>query len=161
MENTTYIFVPNFSSNRTAFLSKLVERTENNFQNKDASGIYPVAPFEFWENEGKMYSENPNCGMVYKLIPVPNWFTENHLNIIACRIQSELGKNYGMGSELRALKANREELILATIQKLEVDLNEDPEQGYKKSMSESIKDTQRWREFYQKTNGNVAPNNSL
>jgi hypothetical protein len=161
MENTTYIFVPNFSSNRTAFLSKLVERTENNFQNKDANGIYPVAPFEFWENEGKMYSENPNCGMVYKLIPVPNWFTENHLNIIACRIQSELCKNYGEGSELRALKADREELILSTILKLESDLNEDPEVGYQRAMAESKKDAQRWRELYQKTTGNNAPKDSL
>lgn len=161
MENTTYIFVPNFSSNRTAFLSKLVERIENNFQNKDANGVYPVAPFEFWENEGKFYSENPNCGMVYKLIPVPNWFTENHLNIIACRIQSELGKNYGEGSELRALKADREELILRAILKLETDLNEDPKEGYERAMLESKKDIQRWREIYQRTTGNTAPNNSL
>ena len=38
MENSTYIFVPYASSNRTAFLSKLVARTENNFKDKDANG---------------------------------------------------------------------------------------------------------------------------
>lgn len=161
MESTTYIFVPNFSSNRTAFLSKLVERTSNNFQNKDKNGIYPVAPFDFWESEGVFYSENPNCGMVYRLIPVPGWFTENHLNIIACRMQSELGKNYGPGSEIRALKAGREALILKTIRGLEADLDENSETGYHKAIESSISEARQWREMYQKTTGNVAPKDSL
>lgn len=121
MENTTYIFAPYSSSNRTALLSKLVERTETNFQDKDTNGVYPVSPFPIFEIEGRFFAENPNCGMTYKCIPVPNWFTNNDLELLSKMIQDELGKYYGEGSELRAIKADREELILASILKLETE----------------------------------------
>jgi hypothetical protein len=110
-ENLTVIFTPLYSGNRTAFLSKLVVRTEDNFENKDGNGVYPVAPFPFWEKDGKYYSQNQNCNTPYTLIPVPNWFTETHLDLTAKRIAKVLNKSYGEGNILRALKSEREDFI--------------------------------------------------
>lgn len=119
MENLTYIFAPYSSSNRTAFLSKLVKRTESNFQHQDSKGVYPVAPFEFWEKEGNFYSENPNCLTGYLLIPVPEWFSVKDLEATALMIANELTLDYGRGSQIRAIKADRKDIILATVSKLQ------------------------------------------
>ena len=125
------------------------------------SGVYPVAPFEYYEQNGKIFSENPNCCTPYILIEAPEWFSMDHLNIISCRIVAELGKNYGKDCEVRSLKMEREELIKAAILKLIIDLEQDIEEGYNEAMSESKKDAEKWRELYQKTTGNNAPKNSL
>lgn len=115
MVNSTYIFVPYASSNRTAFLSKLVARTENNFKDKDANGVYPVAPFEFWKQEDKYFSENPNCCTAYLLVEAPEWFSSNDLETLAAAVEKGLGKDYG-NSPIRAIKASREHLMIEIIE---------------------------------------------
>lgn len=115
MENTTYIFVPYASSNRTAFLSKLVERTENNFKDKDLNGVYPVAPFPFWKQDGKYYSENPNCCTAYLLVKAPEWFSANDLETLSIAVEKILDKDYG-NSPVRAIKASREHLMIEIIE---------------------------------------------
>lgn len=115
MKNSTYIFVPFTSSNRTAFLSKLVQRTENNFKDQDLNGVYPVAPFEFWERDSKYYSENPNCCTPYLLVEAPEWFSTNDLGMLSVAIEKGLGKDYGK-STIRAIKASREALMIEIIE---------------------------------------------
>jgi hypothetical protein len=115
MENSTYIFVPYASSNRTAFLSKLVQRTEDNFQNKDLNGVYPVAPFDFWKQDEKYFSENPNCCTPYLLVEAPEWFSTNDLETLSVAIEKIMDKDYG-DSPIRAIKASREHLIIEIIE---------------------------------------------
>lgn len=113
MENSTYIWVPQNSSNRTAFLSKLVERTENNFLDKNCYGVYPVAPFEFWENDGRYYSENPNCMTAYKLIEAPEWFGQNDLETVSRVVAKLTDRNYD--EAIRSIKFGREVEIKVAI----------------------------------------------
>ena len=115
MENSTYIFVPYASSNRTAFLSKLVARTENNFKDKNTNGVYPVAPFDFWKKDEKYYSENPNCCTAYLLVEAPEWFSENDLETLSVAVEKGLEKDYG-NSPIRSIKASSEPLIIEIIE---------------------------------------------
>lgn len=115
MENSTYIFVPYASSNRTAFLSKLVQRTENNFKDRDLNGVCPVAPFPFWKQDEKYYSENPNCCTAYLLVEAPEWFSVNDLETLSTAVEKILDKDYG-NSPIRAIKASREHLLIEIIE---------------------------------------------
>lgn len=112
------IWIPQYSGNRTAFLSTLTPRINDNFKDKNTDGVYPVAPFDFWKEDNKYYSKNPNCGTVYRLLEVPEWFTDYALEDVATILQNHLGKNYGKGNEIRAIKMGRENLITEIISRL-------------------------------------------
>lgn len=103
------LWLPANTSNRTAFLSKNVDR-DSNFNGVDDCGVWSQKPFEtFLTTNGQLTSYNPNCLTDYLIIEVPAWVNEKTLHAIAGRIAD---KDIHPNNIIRVLKASNSDIIM-------------------------------------------------
>lgn len=109
---TIYLWVPENTSNRTAFLSEKNQRTETNYRGENEDGVCNVAPFPFWEEDGKIVAVNTNCLTPYELIEVPEHFTNNDLFAIGGIIANKTGyRGYTPSGNIRTICLPNIELV--------------------------------------------------
>lgn len=95
--NIKTLWIPTYSSNRTAS----IDLNHSISSDEDMSQYIWYVP-EYTQCIGY----NGNCGTAYAIIPVPLQFREQDIDTLAEMVCRELGKNYGIGSERRVLKAD-------------------------------------------------------
>lgn len=120
-QNQALLWLPKWSSRRTAFTSRNYSRQDENGKDiygdlgNDEKGNSLCAPFPC-EDEQAMQSSNSNCSYPYLVIPIPDTMTELEINNLGNRVAEKLGKGKGYYDiPIRSLKMDRSKPIIEAL----------------------------------------------